>query len=548
MEISIETWKRYSYEVIDYESDDLLNSFFEINTPGFIYRNKDEILNTKYKLQNNIEKLFEILLNENLNYELKFNHFEFDEDGIVKTNNSAWFALIKSKMDDEIDLNRYELKDGDIIRMGRIYLRIKTIKIQKYEKNNNLNISTNSINSNNINNNVTNSNNININSNLNFNGNISLNTEINLQEVQVNSPVYRKKSKFNCLNLKANSHIKIEEEKKEHFCRICYGEEDENDNPLVQPCSCHGSMKYIHLNCLKQWLNINTYILHENNEFCKTFKIKEARCELCKTKLPDFIRHKGKLYEINDFGIDYKNYIIIESLTVERNNNNNNKFLHIISLDNNNQLISIGRGKDCLLNLNDASISRNHCAIRYNNKKLFLEDCCSKFGTLILCHIEKINLIDELRLYLQIGRSFIKCNVKKTYSLFSCCNISEAKNFDFYYKQNKIKTEDINKMTVKTEIDYDLENNDNNNNDNEDEKNEKLINEFDNENNINEIKNNKKKIMGVNEDNLFTDIDIYVPTVNLKSISECIDENNNEINNSDNNQNKGDLSEERKEN
>ena len=132
MEISIETWKRYSYEVIDYESDDLLNSFFEINVPGFIYRNKDEILNTKYKLQNNIEKLFEILLNENLNYELKFNHFEFDEDGIVKTNNSAWFALIKSKMDDEIDLNRYELKDGDIIRMGRIYLRIKTIKIQKY--------------------------------------------------------------------------------------------------------------------------------------------------------------------------------------------------------------------------------------------------------------------------------------------------------------------------------------------------------------------------------------------------------------------------------
>ena len=105
MEISIETWKRYSYEVIDYESDDLLNSFFEINAPGFIYRNKDEILNTKYKLQNNIEKLFEILLNENFNYELKFNHFEFDEDGIVKTNNSAWFALIKSKMDDEIDLN-----------------------------------------------------------------------------------------------------------------------------------------------------------------------------------------------------------------------------------------------------------------------------------------------------------------------------------------------------------------------------------------------------------------------------------------------------------
>ena len=303
-------------------------------------------------------------------------------------------------------------------------------------------------------------------------------------------------------------------------------------------------MKYIHLNCLQQWLKTNTYILYENNELCKTYKYKEAECELCKTKFPDYIRHKGKLYEINDLGNDFKNYIIFECLTLDKNNN---KFLYVLSLDNNN-LLSIGRGNDCSLVLSDASISRNHCALRFNNKKVFLEDCGSKFGTLILYHEAKIKLIEDLKLYLQIGRSFIKCKVKKSYSFFGCCNISETKNFDFYYKQNKIKSEEMNKRTVKTEIDYyddyEKSNDNGSKDDNEDEKKEKCIDEFDSENNIKILKNNKIIIMGKNSND--DDIDIYCPPVKLNVISECIDEN--EINKSDNNKNQLEYSEERKKN
>ena len=538
MELSIETWKRNSFEIIDYDCEDLLNSFFEINKPGYIYRNKDEILNTNYKLKKDVEKLMEIYLDEGLNYELKFNYYDFDDNGIIKTNNSAWFALIKNKMDDEVDLNRYELKEGDIIRIGRIFLKIKKIKIQKYDKNINLNNSINSTNSNNnYNNIITTTNDININNNNVLNCNISLNTEINLQEIQVNSHFYRKKSTS---KLKLKSNNKLKEGKKEFFCRICYEEKDDNNNPLVQPCNCHGTLKYIHLKCLKQWLKTNTYILYENSEFSKTYKYKEAECELCKSKLPDYVRHKGKLYEINDFGNDFKNYIIFECLTLDKNNI---KFLYVVSLEN-NKLLSIGRGNDCSLVLSDASISRNHCALRFSNKKVFLEDCGSKFGTLILYHEEKIKLIDELKLYLQIGRSFLKCKVKKSYSFFGCCNISETKNFDFYYKQNKIKTEELNKMTVKTEIDY-YDDDYENIIDNEDAKNEKCFDEFDNENNINVLKNNKIEIMGKELNN---DIDIYCPSVKLNAISECIDENNNEMNKSDNNKNKIELSEERKNN
>ena len=35
------------------------------------------------------------------------------------------------------------------------------------------------------------------------------------------------------------------------MCRLCWGDED--DGPLVQPCACRGSAKWIHEHCLEQW-------------------------------------------------------------------------------------------------------------------------------------------------------------------------------------------------------------------------------------------------------------------------------------------------------
>lgn len=35
-------------------------------------------------------------------------------------------------------------------------------------------------------------------------------------------------------------------------CRICYGSSD--DEPLITPCKCSGTMKYIHQTCLMTWL------------------------------------------------------------------------------------------------------------------------------------------------------------------------------------------------------------------------------------------------------------------------------------------------------
>lgn len=43
------------------------------------------------------------------------------------------------------------------------------------------------------------------------------------------------------------------DEEKEKSCRICLDGEDEKDNPLITPCKCSGSMRYVHRACLDEW-------------------------------------------------------------------------------------------------------------------------------------------------------------------------------------------------------------------------------------------------------------------------------------------------------
>ena len=453
------------------------------------------------------ESLFQILIDENNNYNLKLNDLKFEDK--ITSRNSAWFALIKSKMNDSTNLNRCEIKEGDIFRVGKIYLRVKALKFENNEqKITNLTTSNNENTINIINkyNNCFTS--PDSRNSVNKIGDVSVNTELNFQEIQINSPIYRKASQLKFSGIKTKKKI---EEKKDNFCRICYGEEDDKDDPLLQPCTCHGSMKYIHFNCLKHWLKTNTYILAEENDSSKSFIYRLPQCELCKTRLPDSISHKGKLYNIFDYGNEFKSYILLECITEDKQKN---KYLYIVSLDNNTKLVNIGRAHDCSLVISDASISRNHCALRIKNKKIFLEDCSSKFGTLVLIQSEQLRLVEQLKLYMQIGRSFIRCLVKVPFSFFGCCTVSETSNFDFYYNQNKIRNEIRPRLYIKSDDDYEEENN--------------MIFEENDEGNTNAYKQINIKAGG--EENPLTNPDILLSPSNLKVISECVDENNNEGN------------------
>lgn len=68
------------------------------------------------------------------------------------------------------------------------------------------------------------------------------------------------------------------------ICRICHCESDPQ-NPLLTPCYCSGSLKYVHQACLQQWLTASA----------------TNSCELC--KFP-FIMHT-KIKPFNEVSIIY---------------------------------------------------------------------------------------------------------------------------------------------------------------------------------------------------------------------------------------------------
>lgn len=69
-------------------------------------------------------------------------------------------------------------------------------------------------------------------------------------------------------------------------CRICLERNESEDNPLLTPCKCAGTMKFIHLECLQKWLRGKTII--KQNPISTTVVYKSLACELCKTVFPGF--------------------------------------------------------------------------------------------------------------------------------------------------------------------------------------------------------------------------------------------------------------------
>ncbi|XP_073024660.1 probable E3 ubiquitin ligase SUD1 [Primulina eburnea] len=87
-------------------------------------------------------------------------------------------------------------------------------------------------------------------------------------------------------NIDINSGSKydlLDEEEEEDVCRICRNP-GEIDNPLQYPCACSGSIKFVHQECLLQWLN------HSNARQCEVckhpFSFSPVYAENAPTRLP----------------------------------------------------------------------------------------------------------------------------------------------------------------------------------------------------------------------------------------------------------------------
>ena len=324
------------------------------------------------------------------------------------------------------------------------------------------------------------------------------------------------------------------------MCRICYmGEIDNFFNPLIKPCKCSGSMKYIHYKCLLHWMKTKIQIdkteYLENNYF-SLYSPENIECELCKQYFPHFIKHNNKLFNLTELEQNYdndlkennngnENYIVLDSMSPDKDIL---PYRYIVQFDENKK-IKIGRGLDANLVLNDLSISRNHCQLELNdNGDIYLKDNNSKFGTLILVQAKALEIFKGQVLTVQTGRTYLDIYYEKNFELFGCCKAEEIDLKSTYEKINNKSIKIDKNSVVLTESESEENNDDDNNKDDEDRKED---NEY--ENNIKIINNKKIKMVKISKKDkkksFITDLDSNdVKKEKSKSKKKLINLNNKE--------------------
>jgi len=172
----------------------------------------------------------------------------------------------------------------------------------------------------------------------------------------------------------------------EKCCRICLSEE-EPGNPIISPCDCTGSVKFIHLECIREWLESKKH--KKETPFVNSYIWRGLECEICKAAYNDQATlSNGKVVSLLKYDIhqDAEKYMVIESVT-----NSSSKTVHVVNFSAKSE-IKVGRGSQCEVRITDVSVSRHHSTfevIQIKNKigemKSYLSVCdeMSKFGTLL---------------------------------------------------------------------------------------------------------------------------------------------------------------------
>ena len=281
----------------------------------------------------------------------------------------------------------YKLRTGDLIKFGKIIFLVREIKNLK-QKENLLNRKTTNY----------------------YYGN---ETSINVNE------------KLKSIYIQIKSNTKNENKLKTYTCRICLQEGDFlGENPLISPCNCTGSVKYLHLECLRKWLTSKVIIKHSYDNSVTSYSYKQFECELCKEQIPERIKYNNEIISLIEMESFQEPYIIFENIYHNNINYIGNYFdyqhIFVVHLFNNRNKIKIGRSNDADMRLSDISVSRTHAFLHLKNDEFYIEDCKSKFGSLLLIQ-NKIMFLPDRPISIQNGRFHLNFLMNRTVmSCFKC--------------------------------------------------------------------------------------------------------------------------------
>lgn len=181
------------------------------------------------------------------------------------------------------------------------------------------------------------------------------------------------KTEFSSPNESQLCHVSSSEDSQ--LCRICLVEEEPND-PLISPCNCGGTMKFIHLSCFKKWIESRT--TKKIAEPSVSYFVKSLTCEISRCPVLPRLVVNGQDIDLLDTKPVPAPYVVLESSPSDKNEYS----LHHISMASKNE-VKLGRGHDSDIRISDISVSRCHAILKFAENEFVLEDNSSKFGTLV---------------------------------------------------------------------------------------------------------------------------------------------------------------------
>jgi len=174
--------------------------------------------------------------------------------------------------------------------------------------------------------------------------------------------------------------VDMSEHRESEQCRICLMDGCEEDDPLVKPCKCKGSIERVHLSCLRRWVTCRMNLPEGEAD---SYVFTAPCCEMCMEEFPGFVETCGKKELLTELPRVEPPYIVLESLGKASKTGQKTKVLHhVVSLAD-NKLLKLGRGHDCGVRIEEVSMSRWHASIRYCDGRFVVEDNSSKFGTMV---------------------------------------------------------------------------------------------------------------------------------------------------------------------
>ncbi len=464
LNIETNTWLKETEDLFDFETKEMkINNFNLINDDKISYiisisndNNTEEIQIIKnstflqekiYTYQNKVKILCEILYDkQNSTFDIINPYYSKNIKSFFKKENyeRIWNNLPKT------DLT--EINEGDIIKLGRIRLKFYKIVLNNDGNENCDNVKNDDINNSNINNNNNNQN-VSMNSITNLN-----NTSNDLSGLENNNNNNNNNNinKLKNKSLQINNNITKKIESK-YYCRICYTNESDINDPLITPCKCNGSMGYIHYKCLKSC--IEAKIQKKSEECYETYFWKSYHCEICLFPYPKYIQYKNKKYNLIDIDTsNFNQYCICDySIFDDSLKKTFPKGYIIIKIEDNKE-ITLGRNQTNGVKLKDISVSRKHCFIIKKDNKLYLNDLNSKFGTLKYIKNKKLEINKNFDIL--CGKHRIKFNLTTRWNFFNfnlfkfgCCSCKQTNdNEEFivnFEKENKNFNSNLTNNNIK---------------------------------------------------------------------------------------------------